>query len=110
LLYAGAEALVYPSLDAGIGFPPPEAMALGTPAIVRNTSSLPAAVGDAGIHVDPTYVDSLPEAMHRVLSDAALAADLAARGYERSRAFTWTRAAYETLDVYRSAVESAVAV
>src|SRR5690606_21536498 len=98
------------SLEEGFGFPPLEAMAMGTPAIVSNTSSLPEVVGDAGIQVDPTNVDSLAEAMERVLSDAALAADLAARGYERSRAFTWTRAAYETLDVYRSAVESAVAV
>lgn len=47
-LYAGAIALVFPSLYEGFGFPTLEAMSCGTPVIASNTSSLPELVGDAG--------------------------------------------------------------
>ena len=39
-LYAAARLLVYPSLYEGFGFPPIEAIACGTPALVADNSSL----------------------------------------------------------------------
>ena len=52
-LYAGALALVYPSLLEGFGLPVPEAMAAGAPVVASNRSSVPEVAGDAAILVDP---------------------------------------------------------
>ena len=77
-------------------------MACGTPVITSNTSSLPEVVGDAGIMVDPLDVKALADAIERVVTDDALRSDLRARGLERSKMFTWERAAEAHIEVYRS--------
>jgi glycosyltransferase involved in cell wall biosynthesis len=104
LLYNGARALVYPSFYEGFGLPPLEAMACGTPAVVSNVSSLPEVVGDAALQVDPDDEDGIAEAMERILEDEELRGRLVQRGLERSRQFSWERAARETLQVYRGLV------
>ena len=53
-------------------------MASGTPVVTSNVSSLPEVTGDAAVLVDPYDVESIVDGMRRVLTDAALAADLAA--------------------------------
>src|SRR3989344_4370880 len=50
LLYASAKVLLYPSLYEGFGLPILEAMAVGTPVITSNVSSMPEAGGDASIY------------------------------------------------------------
>jgi len=92
-LYRQAEALVYPSLYEGFGLPPLEAMACGTPVLTSNTTSLPEAVGDAAVMVDPTDVEALAEGLARVLFDGALRRDLRARGLARAAEFRWERTA-----------------
>jgi glycosyltransferase involved in cell wall biosynthesis len=107
-LYERAHALVFPSLYEGFGLPPLEAMAVGTPVLTSNVSSLPEVVGDAALQVDPTSVDAIADAMARLLRDDDLRADLAQRGRERSRAFSWEATARATLSVYRAAVRHRV--
>jgi glycosyltransferase involved in cell wall biosynthesis len=107
LWYNVAELFVYPSLYEGFGLPPLEAMACGTPVVVSDTSSLPEVVGDAGILVDPTSAEEIAQAMERVLTDGALRDSLRARGLDRARAFTWQRAARETVEVYERAMAKA---
>ena len=102
--YRDAVALVYPSLYEGFGLPMLEAMAAGTAVIAANVSSLPEIAGDAVLLVDPHQVESMAEAMRRVVDDEALRADLVARGHSRERQFTWERAAQDTLAVYREAL------
>ena len=100
-VYAGAQALAFPSEFEGFGLPVLEAMACGTPVVCSNTSSLPEVTGDAALLVDPLDVDALTEALRRVLSEPSLAADLRARGLAQAARFSWARAAEETLAVYR---------
>ncbi|MCK4892244.1 MAG: glycosyltransferase, partial [Candidatus Pacebacteria bacterium] len=88
----------YPSFYEGFGFPPFEAMAAGTPVITSNFSSLPEAVGDAAITVDPYNIDELAKAIEMVLSDEKLRGILIERGYERVKNFSWEKCAEETLE------------
>jgi glycosyltransferase involved in cell wall biosynthesis len=100
-VYAGSQALAFPSEFEGFGLPVLEAMACGTPVVCSNTSSLPEVAHDAALLIDPLDVDALTEALRRVLSDPALAANLRARGLTQAARFSWARAAEETLAVYR---------
>lgn len=102
--YRAADVFVYPSYYEGFGMPALEALATGAPVITSNVSSLPEAVGDAALLVDPSSVEELTEALARVLSDRALIADLRERGPAHARAFTWSRAVEQTLQTYRRAL------
>jgi glycosyltransferase involved in cell wall biosynthesis len=103
-LYNCADLFVYPSLYEGFGLPPLEAMACGIPVITSNTSSLPEVVGDVGIMVDTTDVNSLCEAMHSVLTNKELWSRMSNMGRERSKLFSWEIAAKEILGVYDEAL------
>jgi glycosyltransferase involved in cell wall biosynthesis len=95
---------MYLSRYEGFGLPPLEAMACGLPLVVSRTASVPEVAGDAAVLVDPTDTDAIAEAMRRLDGDEALRRDLAARGRERAAgpAFSWERAARQTLAVYRN--------
>ncbi len=92
-LYSGAEALVFPSLYEGFGFPVLEAMRCGTPVIASTTSSLPELAGNAALLVDPLDVTALAVAMLRLVSDRSLRGQLVAAGLTQAAHFTWGRAA-----------------
>lgn len=100
-LYSAARVFALPSFYEGFGLPPLEAMASGTPVLVSNVSSLPEVVGDAGILLDPNDVEGWAVALHRVLNDNELHAEMSEKGLKRAGKFSWARAARETLDVYK---------
>ncbi len=104
LYYRAADAFVYPSQYEGFGMPALEALACGAPVIASNVSSLPEAVGDAAILVDPRAPEQIVDALGRVLTDSALRHELSARGPQHARKFTWTRAAQLTAQTYRRAL------
>jgi glycosyltransferase involved in cell wall biosynthesis len=99
-LYRLADAFVFPSLYEGFGLPPLEAMASGTPVITSNVSSLPEVVGDAALMIDPYEPAAIADAMQRVLTDAALRADLSRRGLARAREFSWERSIARVREIY----------
>ena len=101
LLYAGAAAFIFPSLQEGFGIPPLEAMASGTPVIASNATSLPEVVGAAGLLVDPLQTKEIAEAIYSVLTDRPLREALREKGWARARGFSWEKMARETLQVYR---------
>jgi glycosyltransferase involved in cell wall biosynthesis len=103
VLICGADAFVFPSLYEGFGLPPLEAMACGTPVIASNTTSLPEVVGDGGILIDPTNIDDIANAMHEVITNRTLRAELADRGLKRARSFSWQQTARLTLEAYEEA-------
>jgi glycosyltransferase involved in cell wall biosynthesis len=100
-LYNLADVFVFPSIYEGFGIPPLEAMACGTPVVTSNTSSLPEAVGDAGLMAGPTDVDGIAEAVAQILTNPTLRQDLRRRGLERARLFTWKASAEKILAIYR---------
>jgi glycosyltransferase involved in cell wall biosynthesis len=104
-VYERADAFVFPSIFEGFGFPLLEAMARGVPTIAARSSSLPEIGGDAALYFDPLDVDALTEQLRRVLSDRALAEELARKGRARAAQFRWDVAAEKTLAVLRRAAE-----
>ncbi len=103
-LYVGARCHVHPAYYEGFGLPPLEAMACGTPTIVSNVSSLPEVVGDAALLVNPRDSEEIAVAIHRLLTDDDLHAELRQKGLQRARTFRWEKAAQRTLDVYRQVI------
>jgi glycosyltransferase involved in cell wall biosynthesis len=104
-VYAGAQALVFPSLYEGFGLPTLEAMACGTPVACSDTASLPEVGGDAALYFDPTSEDAILQTLRRLLSDAELQEELARRGLTRASHFSWDRVAAETEAVYRAVMD-----
>jgi glycosyltransferase involved in cell wall biosynthesis len=101
VLYHLASVFVFPSLYEGFGLPPLEAMASGTPVVTSNVSSMPEVAGDAALLVDPYQVESIVDALRRVLTDSALADDLRHKGLVRARGFSWERSVARTLALYQ---------
>ncbi len=102
--YLEAEIAVVPSLFEGFGFPAAEAMACELPVIATTAGALPELVSDGenGILVDPGDVQSLVNAIRRLLDDAALRRKMgcASRKIAEDK-FNWTQAAKQTLEVYQ---------
>jgi glycosyltransferase involved in cell wall biosynthesis len=103
-LYALCACVVAPSLYEGFGLPVLEAMARGVPVICSDRSSLPEVAGDAALFVDPTDPRAIGAALGRMLADADLRADLAARGRERAAQFSWERTTAGVVAAYRRAL------
>jgi glycosyltransferase involved in cell wall biosynthesis len=103
LIYAGADAFVFPSLYEGFGLPPLEAMACGVPVLAADASSLPEVVGDSGILFAPHDHEALADHLARVLGDRTYRDDLIARGFARVRQFSWEQTAASYLDAFMAA-------
>lgn len=100
-----ADALVFLSVAEGFGYPPLEAMALGTPAVASNRTSVPEVCGDGALLVDPDDVEASLAAVRAVLTDAELRTALQVRGQARARRFTGDEMAHRTLEVYGRAAD-----
>jgi glycosyltransferase involved in cell wall biosynthesis len=107
-LYSMARSLAYPSLYEGFGLPCLEAMSCGTPVVTSDSSSLPELVGDYGLKVDPTSVDALAGALHKICSDDECYHNLSVRGAERARQFSWLTTARKTVDLYNRTIAEAL--
>ncbi|GIV16938.1 MAG: glycosyl transferase family 1 [Armatimonadota bacterium] len=100
-VYAGASALLYPSLYEGFGLPPLEAMGCGTPVLASNTSAMPEVVGDGGVLVDPRDVQQIADGILRIARDEQLRRQVIGQGLERAKRFRWDEAARCTLEVLK---------
>ncbi|MEX1112493.1 MAG: glycosyltransferase family 1 protein [Candidatus Andersenbacteria bacterium] len=103
-LYAAADLFVYPSFYEGFGFPPLEALSVGTPVITSFNSSLPEVVGKWATLVDPYDTSLLAAVMHEVLQ-SPVRVPYAIREEVRST-YNWQRAAKQTVRILESMVRS----
>lgn len=105
-LYAGTQALLFPSWHEGFGLPVLEAMSQGAPVICSGTSSLPEVGGDAVAYIDPASAESICRAMLALEADPARRKGLVTVGRRQAARFSWEQTARETLDFYRCVLET----
>ena len=102
-LYAGAVALLHPSLHEGFGIPLVEAMSCGTVPVATYSSCVPEVLGDAGVHVRPDEVqEGFHAAMLNLLDDPGFRKSKVAGCLERAKRFNWKETANRTFEVYSS--------
>ena len=95
---SGADFLLYPSLYEGFGLPPLEALAVGTPAVICDTSSLRESVRDLGIFIDGYNPEDLMEIL-----DAGICEEVRSRiqmqGPLWAKKYVWENMATELADL-----------
>ena len=81
-----------------------ESMAMGTPVITSDVSSMPEVAGDAALLVSPGSPEQMADAIVRLVKDPDLAQHLRNIGLIRAGKFTWQSGARKTEAVYRAAL------
>lgn len=100
MLYRLSDVFVYPSLYEGMGLPPLEAMACGTPVAAARAGAIPEVAGDGAEYFDPRNAQDLLRAIERCL-DPARRAELIEKGRVNVSKYTWDSAAEKTVATYR---------
>jgi glycosyltransferase involved in cell wall biosynthesis len=100
-LYRNSDLFVSTSWAEGLGYPPLEAMACGTPVVLTNSRGvLDYAKPDENcLMVPPHQPEAMAQAMLRVLVDEKLSARFRLNGPETAKAFNWAAATdrFETI-------------
>jgi len=95
LFYSSLDVFAYLSEYEGFGFPPLEALACGTPAVVLNRTSLGEVFRDLVVMVDSVEEEALARGLRSALTDDSSRAALV-RNFAATRdAFSWSKAAEE---------------
>jgi len=97
-LYSNAKGLIYPSKFEGFGLPPLEAMAFGCPVITTKCTAIPEICGDAVYYIDPENEEAFRMSLIEVEKNLELRDELARKGFEQAKKFTWDNASKTFLD------------
>jgi glycosyltransferase involved in cell wall biosynthesis len=96
-LYSDALATVLPSFSEGFGLPALESLCCGTPVLASRTGAVAEVVGRAGLTFDPHKPADIGQQIFRIAREPALLAELHCLALERSRNYSWSKAADLTL-------------
>ncbi len=99
-LYAGADALLYPSFYEGFGMPPVEAMACGTAAVTSTADAVREVVGRHAMTLDPNDVEGWRDVLARIAREPEFLDDYRRRGPAHAATFTWAACARVVYRVY----------
>jgi glycosyltransferase involved in cell wall biosynthesis len=99
--YAGATALVFPSLFEGFGFPPLEAMACGCPVASSTEGSLDEILGPDALRFNAHDTGDIARAIRDILAlPGAERTRRITAGFAHAARFTWEANARDTLQCY----------
>jgi glycosyltransferase involved in cell wall biosynthesis len=92
-LYAGASAMLFPSLYEGFGMPLIEAMAAGLPCVRSTIPVFDEVAGDAALRADPHSPDDWADRLEELIGRPELAEELRVAGRDRAAFFSRERTA-----------------
>jgi len=95
--YCSAACFFFPSFYEASPLPPIEAMACGCPVIAASIPSLIERCGDAALYCDPASIESMADAVERLVDDRALQQTLREKGYHRAESYSWMNCVKQTL-------------
>lgn len=102
-LYRGAQAVLYPTLYEGFGFPVVEAQAAGVPVIFSALGSLAELIGPLAMVVPPFDLDAWLAALTEALSLGEARVEKSRSAKTWARNFSWAESLEKHLAVYRAA-------
>jgi glycosyltransferase involved in cell wall biosynthesis len=100
-LYKNAEALIYPSLNEGFGFPTLEAMKFGCPIVASNNLAIQEAVGNCGFYFDPKDEKSLANSLEKLINSKDERELKRKDGFQRAKLFNWDNTSQDLLTLYK---------
>lgn len=100
LLYNLCDLFILPSIHEGFGLPALEAMACGAAVIGGNLTSLPEVIGWSNAMFDPLNVHEISAKIERALLDRSFRSELARRGAQQVRQFSWAECAERAIGAF----------
>jgi len=91
-----------PSFYEGFGFPALEALSVGVPVLTSQATSLPEAVDDAAVMVDPHNIDDIARGLSLLLTDEELRRRLVDKGLKQAQKFSWENSAAQVLNIFNA--------
>jgi glycosyltransferase involved in cell wall biosynthesis len=101
LILRSAAAFIQPSLFEASSLPIFDAWHEGVPVACSRATALPEQVADASLLFDPMNVQDMADAILKLITQPEIRSHLRARGFNRLKDFSWTRAARTYRAVYR---------
>lgn len=92
-VFAAAYALTFVPFFEGFGIPMVEAMYCDVPIIASNLTSMPEVAGDAALYVNPYSIDSIKDAMNKMVTNKELRDSLIEKSRIRRKLFSWQASA-----------------
>ena len=99
-IYRSATVFAWPSFYEGFGLPILEAMASGLPVLTSHTSSMPELTGTAAVHIDPSNVQDIADAISGIITSRPLQDQLRRAGIEQAKKYTWEETAKKMLNQF----------
>jgi len=96
-----ARCFVFLSNYEGFGFPPLEAMDMGTPVIASDIPPIVEVAGKGALLFAPDNYKDIALAMEKLIKDEEMRKALVKEGLKRARLYSWLRVARETLEVFK---------
>jgi len=101
-IVGAAKFMAFVSYFEGFGIPIAEAMQSGCPVLCGDKTSLPEVGGDAAIYCDPFDIKSIADGIRELDQNDLLRTELAKKGLERAKLFSWDKAAEKIWQIIMS--------
>lgn len=105
-IYNLASFYIQPSLYEGFGLPLLEAQAVGLPVVASKTQALIEIAEDSALFTDSKSVDDFANKIALLLKDDSLKNQLVKKGLVNAKKYTWEKAALETENIYKKALNT----